>query len=148
MTITSTPDISGVPLTDRQRQVWEMTHGLGDYNQPMRASEIAKELGISTNAVYVTRRRVRQILEDQGLVRPGEKQPKRIIRQKSGLEEAIDSLRDQLLGYDSEEESLKNRLELIEKTRPDLQEALERLERLEAIQGGSKPVNEPEPVAA
>jgi prefoldin subunit 5 len=114
----------------------------------MRASEIAKELGISTNAVYVTRRRVRQILEDQGLVRPGEKQPKRIIRQKSGLEEAIDSLRDQLLGYDSEEESLKNRLELIEKTRPDLQEALERLERLEAIQGGSKPVNEPEPVAA
>lgn len=131
-------------LTARQRQVWEMTHGMGDYEGPMRADEIAKELGITPNAVYVTRRRVRAILEEKGLVEPGTRQPKRIIRQRSGLEEAIDSLETQLEGYETEVERLRTRLEQIERQKPELEEALG---RLKAIAEPDKKGN-PQPVAA
>lgn len=127
-------------LTARQRQVWEMTHGLGDYATPMSAGEIAKALGITTNSVYVTRRRVKKLLgiadEPTGLM------PKRVFRQESGLQVAQRQLQEQLDGYDQEEESLRGRLQQIEREKPEIAEALKRLRAV------TEKTEEREPVAA
>lgn len=120
-------DISQVRLTNRQKQVWEMTHGLGEYEQPMKAQEISKMLGISTNAVYVTRRRVKQLLEREG-IETGELRPKRIVRHASGKEAAVLALRRQLEEFDREENALRERLEQIENERPEITIALRHLD--------------------
>lgn len=124
-------DISTMPLGARQKQVWEMTHGLGEYKTPMRAREIADTLGISTNSVYVNRRRVRKILEDHGVLSgtPAKIQPRRIIRQTSEnrMDSVIHTIEEQIQGYDDEERALTERLEQIRKEKPELEAALNRL---------------------
>lgn len=123
-------DISQMPLSPRQREVWELSYGLGENKQPMRAKEISEKLGISTNSVYVHRRRVRKMLEDHGFLPSVERQPKRIIRQTNSenrMDNVVQSLQAELDGYNEEEKSLKQRLEQIEKEKPELEAALERL---------------------
>lgn len=126
---TATNDVTTIKLTDRQREVWEMSHGLGEFSAqgPMRAKEIAEALGISANAVYVTRRRVRQILD--GEVGSGQA-PKRIIRNGNHLEHAITSLEEELAGYDGEIERINARLEEIERRKPEVEETLDKLRNL------------------
>lgn len=133
---TAEMNLSG--LTDRQRQVWEMTHGLGDYDRPMSAAEIAKALGITTNSVYVTRRRVKKTLGlDEGEQRL---MPRRIIRQENGLEVAKRQLQEQIDGYTQEEEVLRKRLDQIEREKPEIQEALNRLVAVTEKSDGREPV--------
>lgn len=113
-------------MTTRQRQVWEMTHGLGEFEgKPMTAQEIATALGITTNSVYVTRRRVKKMLglDDE----PTRLMPKRIIRQESGIQSAVRSLQTELDGYTEEEEALRARLEQIEREKPEVEAALNKL---------------------
>lgn len=125
-------------LTPRQRQVWEMSNALGEFDRKMNAGEISKVLGITTNSVYVTRRRVKKLLglDDGEMI-----QPRRIIRQESGLEVAKRQLEEQVVAYNEEEQNLRERLEQIERERPEIKAALERLEAV------TKPV-EREAVAA
>lgn len=121
-------DISRMPLSPRQREVWEMTHGLNGNTQPMRAKEISEKLGISTNSVYVNRRRVRKMLEDHGV--DVAIQPRKIIRQQSGnrMDNVINSLKAELIGYEQEEAALLKRLGQIRKEKPEVEAALERLQ--------------------
>lgn len=110
-------------LTDRQRQIWERSAGIGEFNgRPMTAVEIAKELGVTTNNVYVTKRRVRTIL---GM--DSKQEPKRIIKQESNLDSAVSSLQKELDGYEAEVERLNARLEQIEREKPVVEAALDRL---------------------
>lgn len=124
---------SDVKLTERQRQVWEMTNGLGEFDgNPMRAQEIAEKLGITPNSVYVTRRRVKQALENQG--HSTERSPLRYRKQKSHLEQAVESLETELAGYDKEKADLEARIEQIERERPAVQAAIERLKAVTAAE--------------
>ncbi len=125
-------DTSSMPLSPRQRQVWEMSYGLGDYEKPLKAKDISEALNISTNSVYVHRRRVRKMLEDHGILPVGERSPKRIIRQpaENRMDNVVSNLQAELEGYNKEEQALKQRLETIEKEKPELEAALERLQRV------------------
>jgi hypothetical protein len=105
-----------------------MTHGLGEFEKAMNAQAIASALGITTNSVYVTRRRVKALLGLDG--EAGRLTPKRIIRQESGLELAVRSLEEQLTGYDQEESDLKERLAQIEREKPEIEQALKGLRGL------------------
>jgi DNA-binding CsgD family transcriptional regulator len=127
-------------LTPRQRQVWEMTHGLGEFDKPKSASEIAQALGITSNSVYVTRRRVKKLL---GLDEGEFASPKRIIRHESnGLTSAERSLQAQLDGYEREESELKDRLGQIKREKPEVEKALG------LLRGLSEKAEEREVVAA
>lgn len=110
-------------LTDRQRQIWERLEGIGEFEgRPQKPAQVAAELGVTTNNVYVTRRRVRSALGIEGM-----RTPKRIIRQESNLDSAVHSLQSQLDGYEEETRHLQERLEQIERERPAIESALERL---------------------
>lgn len=114
------PDIS--KLTSRQSEIWQRTQGLGEWEgKPQKATEIARDLGVTTNNVYVTRRRVKTIL---GL---DEQKPKRIIHQESNLDAAISSLQAELDGLDEEKSQIESRLEQIQRERPGIEAALDRL---------------------
>lgn len=116
----------GVDLTAKQREIWEYTHGLGGRDK-LRAKQIAETLGISVNGVYVTRRRVKQKIEQAGGVVP--QSPKRVIRmtEARGLERAMQELRTQLDDYAEEEKAIRERLEVIERERPEIEQAFAQL---------------------
>jgi hypothetical protein len=131
------PEIpAGVTLTNRQQEVWDLTFGLN--GQPkLGAEEISKKLGISTNSVYVTRRRVRAKIEESEALAP--RAPKNIIRLGNGvldggLDDVADTLRVRLDGYTREESELRKRLQQIEKERPEIEKMLARLEKLTAAE--------------
>lgn len=125
-------------LTDRQREIWERLQGLGEFDgKPMKVTEVAKELGITTNNVYVTKRRVKTLLGMEN-----KHSPKRIVQQQSNLESAVESLQKELSGYEEEKARLHERLEQIEHERPAVEAALERLRAVttDAAENVAEPV--------
>lgn len=130
----SAESATGVKLTDRQREIWEMTKGMGKWEgRPMKAPEIADTLGISANAVYVTRRRVKQIIEDAS----GGRAPKRIIRQESRIEMAIEALEAELTGSIEEEAALMARVEQLQRERPEVERVLKDLRSVATPSGNN-----------
>jgi DNA-binding CsgD family transcriptional regulator len=133
---TNQSNLDRIHLTPRQREVWEMTHGIGAFDEPMNAKEIAAQLGITDNAVYVTRRRVRQILEQAG-IESGGRTPKRIMsdsaQKASHLDQAIAELEAQYNAYDSEEAKLQARIEQISREKPEVKASLDRLRAISGI---------------
>lgn len=119
-------EADAIELTDRQRQVWDMSYGVGsrEGQGKMKAPDIAQELGISANAVYVHRRRIKTIIEQRN---GGDLSPKRIIRQESRLEMAIAALEAEMQGMDDEEETLQARLDQIHRQRPEVEKVLDSL---------------------
>lgn len=126
-----------VRLTDRQRQVWEMTTGTGKYAEEgrIKAPEIAERLGISANAVYVTRRRVKQILGVDSDDGGGRLSPKRIIRQESRLQMAIEALEAELTGSLDEEATLMARVDQLRHERPEVERVLNDLKSVVSPDG-------------
>lgn len=138
----STEDLS--VLTSRQRQIWEMSQGLGEWEgNPQDARQIADALGVTTNNVYVTRRRAKQILH--GEETQHRREPKRILRTGAGgLQTALAALQEQLDGYKDEEATLRARLDQIEREKPEVENTIKRLRKVMNVDT----TEEAEPVAS
>lgn len=118
----------GVQLTARQRQIWEMLNGIGDYegDGEKTVKEVADSLEITPSAVYVARQRIKEVL---GLD-TAERQPKRFVRIEGGVPTAIKELRGELSAIEDEESKIEARKAEIDRRKPELEGAIASLEKL------------------
>jgi DNA-binding CsgD family transcriptional regulator len=111
---------NGVEITERQKQIMELSE------QHPKAQDVADELGISVNAVYVSRQRVKDVLNGKN------GGPRRIVKREEWeaereLQEVAQMAQSKLAAIDEREQALTKELDELRKAKAGLTRVTENI---------------------